>query len=190
MTRFDTSMKEMAMILESERLIFRQWKSKDLKPFFDLNSDLEVMEFFPSPLTRNESDEMAHKCMSLIEHQGYGFFAAELKSTQEFIGFIGLHSPDYLPFSPCIEIGWRLDKNFWRQGYATEGALAVLNYGFETLKCREIVSFTSCINLASIAVMKRIGMQYVVDGDFDHPNLERGHALCRHVLYRISNPKS
>ena len=135
-----------------------------------------------------DSDAIADKCSTYIAKQGYGFFAVELKSTSEFIGIIGLHSPQDLPCSPCVEIGWRLDKKFWRQGYATEGALAVLNYGFEVLNCREIVSFTSSINLASIAVMKRIGMQYVVDGDFDHPTLERGHKLCRHVLYRISTP--
>ena len=178
------------MVLESERLIFRQWKREDYVPFFELNSDPQVMEFFPTVLTRQESDAMADTCVKLIDDRGYGFFAVELKSTHEFIGLIGLHTPDYLPFSPCTEIGWRLGKKFWRRGYATEGASAVLSFAFDTLGCRDVVAFTSAINLPSIAVMKRIGMRYSPEEDFDHPKIERGHRLCRHVLYRTFNPNS
>ncbi len=120
-----------------------------------------------------------------IDRDGFGFWAAELKEPKGFIGFIGLNVPGYpLPFSPCVEIGWRLAFDYWGKGYAKEGARAALNFGFQTVRLNEIVSFTTVNNVRSRRVMEGIGMTYDAQGDFDHPELPEHHPLRRHVLYR------
>lgn len=171
--------------IETERIRLRQWKPSDLEPFAVLNSDPRVMKFFPSPLSRPESDAMAQRCQSLIAERGWGFWAAESKVTQEFIGFVGLHVPiAELPFSPCVEIGWRLAFPYWGQGLASESARAALKVGFEVLHLAEIVSFTAIDNRRSRAVMERLGMQE--SGTFEHPSVPEGNALRPHCLYRLS----
>lgn len=135
------------MELETERLILRQWKDDDYSKFAALNADVSVMEFFPKPLARQESDHMADKIRSLIHQRGWGFWALELKEIGEFIGFTGLHIPEAdLPFSPCVEVGWRLMKRYWGSGYAPEAAGEVLRFAFEHLELDEVVSFTTLHN--------------------------------------------
>ena len=139
---------------ETERLRLRQWLPADREPFAALNSDSKVMEFFPTLLTRAESDAIADRCQSLIEERGWGFWAAECKATQEFSGFVGLHAPSAeLPFSPCVEVGWRLAFQHWGKGFATEAASEALRIGFQVLLLPEIVSFTPLGNRRSRAVM-------------------------------------
>jgi len=124
----------------------------------------------------------------LNDEYGYTFWAVELKETGELIGFVGLKYVDLgLDFTPAVEIGWRLGSQFWGKGYATEGAKAALDYGFNKLGLKEIISFTVPANKSSINVMKKIGMQRDLDGDFAHPKLAAGHPLSKHVLYRIKN---
>jgi RimJ/RimL family protein N-acetyltransferase len=121
-----------------------------------------------------------------FEAHGYGIWAAELPGVASFIGFIGLAIPGFeAHFTPCVEIGWRLARAHWGQGYASEGALAALDFGFDRLGLKEIVSFTTTTNLRSRRVMERIGMARRAGDDFDHPNLPESHPLRRHVLYRI-----
>lgn len=170
--------------LETRRLRLRQWQTTDLPLFAALNADPEVTRYLPAALSRNESDAMAQRCATLIEQHGWGFWAVELKQQQEFIGLIGLNRPGVaLPFSPCVEVGWRLAHRYWGQGLATEGARACLDFGFAELGLMEIVAFTAQGNLRSQAVMQRLGM--VCDPQtFDHPALPAGHPLRRHVLYR------
>ncbi len=152
----------MAELIEFDtgRLRLRQWRAADRMPFAALNADPRVMEFFPAPLDHIESDTMADRCQSLITERGWGFWAVEIKKTREFIGFVGLHTPDPdLPFSPCVEIGWRLAFCYWGKGFATEAARGALRVGFESLGLPEIVSFTAVGNLRSRAVMERLGMR-------------------------------
>jgi RimJ/RimL family protein N-acetyltransferase len=150
-----------------------------------MNADPAVMEFFPAPLTRVESDALVDRILAHFSARGFGVSAAELKATGEFIGFIGLAVPRFeAHFTPCVEIGWRLAAAHWGTGLATEGATAVLDYAFGTLGLREIVSFTSAVNMRSRKVMEKIGMTRNPADDFDHPNLPEGHWLSRHVLYR------
>jgi RimJ/RimL family protein N-acetyltransferase len=166
------------------RLVLRQWRSSDRSPFAALNADPRVMEFFPSPLTREQSDAMADRCESLIDERGWGLWAVELKADRSFIGFVGLHIPDArLPFAPCTEIGWRLAFDYWRHGFATEAAREALRVGFEVLALEEIVSFTVVANSRSRAVMERLGMKE--SGSFEHPSLPVGHSLSEHCLYRL-----
>lgn len=170
---------------ETERLRLRQWKHTDRSPFAALNADSRVMEFLPSCLTRIESDAMADRCQALIEQRGWGFWAVESKSTQEFIGFVGLHTPSVeLPFSPCVEVGWRLAFNHWGKGFASEAARETLRVGFQLLGLREIVAFTTVGNVRSRAVMERLGMQ--ASGTFEHPHVPKSSPLRPHCLYRLS----
>ena len=173
------------MITETRRLILRRWQSSDVEPFVALNADPRVMEFFPATLSRTETEAIIAIIEKGIEQHGFGFWAVELKATKDFIGFIGLNVPGYtLPFSPCVEVGWRLAFNHWGKGYAQEGARAALAFGFEKMRLNEIVSFTTVANIRSRRVMEAIAMIYDSQGDFDHPELPEGHALRKHVLYR------
>ena len=169
----------------TERLILRPWHIEDLEPFAKLNADPRVMQYFPSTKTSSESAEMVKLFSSSIAENGWGLWAAALKETNTFIGFIGLQNvPFTAPFTPAVEIGWRLAYEFWGKGYATEGAMACLQFGFEILHLNEIVAFTAVQNERSRAVMERIGMHHNPLDDFDHPLLPKDHPLSRHVLYR------
>ncbi|MEF9673933.1 GNAT family N-acetyltransferase [Pseudomonas sp. PCH446] len=171
----------------TERLRLRLWKPSDKLAFQAMNADRHVMEYFPAPLSAAESDAFAEGIGKHQEHHGFTFWAVELRSTSTFIGFAGLAVPRRdLPFSPCIEIGWRLARDYWGQGYATEAARAALAFGFGELALEEIVSFTATTNERSQRVMQRLGMQHRVDEDFYHPTLPAVHPLARHVLYRLA----
>ncbi len=172
--------------IDTPRLRLRQWCPSDREPFAALNADPKVMAFFPALLSRAESDSIADRCQSLIAEYGWGFWAVETRNTGEFIGFVGLHTPTYeLPFSPCVEVGWRLAAKHWGNGYATEAARVALGVGFEQLALTDIVSFTTIGNVRSRAVMERLGMRDTAE-TFEHPNVPVGNALREHCLYRIS----
>jgi RimJ/RimL family protein N-acetyltransferase len=175
--------------LGTERLRLRRWLPADLAPFAALNADPQVMEHFGAPLSRPESDRLAARIQAHFDRHGFGLWAVEIVDVSAFAGFIGLSVPGFeAHFTPCVEIGWRLAATHWGSGYATEGARAVLRFGFEALALDEIVSFTVAGNTASRRVMERIGMTHNPADDFDHPTLPDGHRLCRHVLYRIARP--
>ena len=176
------------MSLRTERLLLRRWRDEDREPFAAMNADPRVMEFFPSTLTREESDRSADRIEHGFQQHGFSFFAVELPGTAPFIGFIGLAVPSFdAPFMPCVEIGWRLACAHWNRGYATEGARAALEYGFDQLGLPQIVAFTVAANVRSRRVMEKLGMTYNAADDFDHPRIAEGHPLRRHVLYRISS---
>lgn len=171
---------------ETTRLKLRQWQDSDLAPFAALNSDPRVMEHFPAPLSQAESDAWVGRLKAEMAEQGWGLWAVEVKATEQFIGFVGLKVPKVtLPFSPCVEIGWRLAFDAWGKGYATEAAKAALQVGFEQLNLAEIVSFTAVCNTRSTAVMQRLGMTKDPQ-TFEHPAVAAGHHLRTHVLYRMT----
>ena len=173
--------------MRTKRLILRSWKQSDLDPLAKMNADQKVMEYYPSVKTFQESLEEYHRFLDQFNKNGWGFWAVSVIAGPEFIGFIGLNQVSFIShFTPAVEVGWRLDFEYWRQGYATEGAIASLRYGFETLDLNEIVSFTVPENFRSRTVMEKIGMHRDPKDDFDHPRLPDGHKLRRHVLYRIS----
>jgi len=175
----------MAIEIRTQRLLLRQWSSADLDPFADMNADPRVMEYFPSLLSREESDAAVGRIRAHFERHGFGLWAAEIPDVAPFIGFVGLAVPRFeAHFTPCVEIGWRVAADQWNRGYATEAACAVLKYGFEIIGLSEIVSFTVPINLPSRRVMEKIGMTHNSADDFDHPLIPEGHPLRRHVLYR------
>ena len=170
----------------TERLWLRQWRESDREPFAAMNSDPEVMEFYPSLQDRATSEASIAGWQSQFEAQGWGIWAVELLVSGQFIGYTGLSVPRHtLPFSPCVEVGWRLARKYWGSGFAAEGARAALGAGFGRLALPEIVSFTSAGNLRSRAVMERLGM---IDAkqDFEHPGVPEGHPLRLHCLYRLT----
>lgn len=173
-------------VLKTPRLVLRQWNEADKEHFAQINADPRVMEFFPARLTRGQSDALVAKLEAHFRKHGFGIYAAELRSSNAFIGFVGLNVPSFRAhFTPCIEIGWRLSPDVWGQGLATEGAQAVVKYGRNVLKLKEIVSFTVPLNVRSRRIMEKIGMSHDPADDFDHPQLPPGHPLRRHVLYRL-----
>jgi RimJ/RimL family protein N-acetyltransferase len=172
--------------LRTRRLVLRPWRDSDLPPFARLNADPRVMEYFPSLLTPQQSDEVVARIQANFAQHGFGLWAVEVPGATEFAGFVGLAVPGFeAPFTPCVEIGWRLTPEVWGRGYATEGASAALDFGFGEAGLSEIVSFTVTANARSRAVMERLGMHRSPDDDFDHPRVPAGHRLRRHVLYRI-----
>lgn len=171
--------------LETQRLIMRQWREADRAVFARLNADTHVMAYLPGVLNESESDELVDRIEALIAGRGWGLWALELKQNQKFIGFAGLHEPTYdLPFTPCVEIGWRLAKDHWGKGYATEAAGAALDYAFNVLSLNEVYSFTSVINKKSSAVMQRLNM-LDTGQNFVHPMLSANDKLREHVLFKI-----
>lgn len=176
------------IISETPRLVIRNWYNDDLDLFFEIQSDPEVMEFFPFRRNREESQLVMDRVRTGIAETGFGFFALERRSDNQPVGFAGLAIAGIDPILPAttVEVGWRLATRFWGKGYATEAARELLRVGFEERGLREIVSFAVADNRRSTAVMKRIGMAHDASRDFDHPRIPDTHPhLKRHVLYAI-----
>lgn len=170
---------------ETSRLRLRDWEEADLEPFCRLNADEKVMTYFPKTLSIEETNVLYNAIIAEFNEFGFGFYAVEVKENKEFIGFIGFHRPTFdADFTPCIEIGWRLKQEAWGKGYATEGAAACLQYGFNELGFTDIYSFTADVNNPSKNVMEKIGMSFVKT--FNHPKVEQGSILHKHVLFHIN----
>ncbi len=173
--------------ITTSRLLLRRWQASDLDPFADLNADPKVMEFIGPPWSRDRSDRMAGLFGGFLDEHGWGLWVVEVPGVMAFAGFVGLNPTRFdTHFTPTIEVGWRLARPAWGRGYATEGAAAALDHGFDAVGLGEIVSFTVPANRRSWAVMERIGMHRDPEGDFDHPGFPDGHPLRRHVLYRLA----
>lgn len=173
--------------LSTRRLVLRPWKDDDYQPFAALNADPVVMEHFPAPLNRAESDRFADQARRRLAEDGFGLWAVELPETAPFIGFVGISAATFAAdFTPCIEVGWRLAREFWGQGLAPEAAARVVEFGFSELDLQEIFSFTATSNNRSMRVMEKIGMEPA--GRFLHPGLPPGHRLEPHILYRLAAP--
>jgi len=172
--------------LRTNRLLLRRWRDSDCSPFAVLNADPKVTEFLRAPLTRSESDALVDRIEAGFEQNGFGLWAVEVPRRSPFIGFVGLAAATFdAPFTPAVEVGWRLAADQWGHGYATEGAQAALAFGFEVAGLDEIVSFTAVDNTRSRAVMERLGLSRDEADDFDHPALDAASPLRAHVLYRI-----
>lgn len=170
--------------IETDRLILRSWKDDDRVTFADMNSNENVMKYFPAPLSVAESNSLASRIIAELDEWGFGLYAVEIKDTGEFIGYVGFHRFTFdVSFSPNWEIGWRISDRFWHKGYATEAASACIVYAREKKLCDALYSFTAVPNIPSENVMKRIGMTF--EGLFMHPALPSGHWLKEHKLYKL-----
>ena len=177
------------MRIETERLILRRFKPEDTEAMTAINADPNVIEFFPTTMSREASIAHLKRTSDHWKTNGFGLLALELRQTGQMIGFTGLTIPTYtVPASPCVEIGWRLSPDAWGKGLAFEAAQACLQWGFSELGLNEIVSFTYEGNARSSNLMDRLGMHHDIADDFDHPMLPADSALLRHVLYRLARP--
>ena len=173
-------------MIETERLILRRWKESDLEPFAAINQDPKVMATLGPLRTREETAQSIARIEKYFDEHGYGLYAAELKEPRTFIGFIGCQHLGFdAPFTPTLEIGWRLGSQYWGRRLAPEGARAVLSDMFSRPGIEELVSITAAVNIKSTSVMKKIGMHTDPREDFDHPKVAEDSPLRRHVLYRL-----
>jgi len=169
-------------IRTTSRLGLREWSDSDVAPMSLINKDTEVMKYFPSTYNEDQTAGFVQRMIESYKERGYCYFATDELSTGNFIGFIGIAYQTYeADFTPCIDIGWRLGKQYWGNGYATEGAKACLVYAHNRLNIKEIKSIASQSNIPSINVMKKIGMQFKYT--FDHPLLLKSKDLKKCVLY-------
>ncbi len=176
-----------APTIETPRLLLRPWRDGDVVAWLRMNADPRVREFFARPYDRDEDERMSHELRRRLERDGYGWWVLEVKGGPAFAGVIVLQEvPFEAPFTPAFEIGWRLVPDVWGNGYATEGATAALEFAFERLGHQEVVAMTAASNEKSRRVMDRLGMIRDPSDDFDHPRLEEGQPLRRHVLYRLT----
>ena len=179
--------KEPHVFPESARLKFRAWEEADWPFFAAMNASPLVMRFFPSVLTEEESRSMWDRMRAELDEKGYGLSAVELKSSGALLGLLGFHWVEFeAEFPPCVEIGWRLVPEAWGYGYATEGAVACLEYGFSRLGFDRVYSFAACVNHPSQAVMRRAGMKKTAE--FNHPKVSASSPLHPHVLYMLEAP--
>jgi RimJ/RimL family protein N-acetyltransferase len=173
--------------IETARLCLRHWLPGDRAAFAAMNADPLVMEHFPHVLSPDESDALADRIDAHFERHGFGLWATEIRGSVPFAGFVGLAVPSFeAPFTPCVEVGWRLAREHWGRGFATEGAQAAVEFAARDLRLHEIVSYTVPDNQRSRRVMEKLGMTTDPADDFDHPGLPIGHPLRRHVLYRLT----
>ena len=176
-------------MLTTDRLLLRRWRESDREPFAALNADPEVMRYFPATRTRPESDAMVDRLDAAIEADGFGLWAVECRDSAAFVGFVGLSRPTFDPaLVGKVEIGWRLAREAWGQGFATEAAREAVRFAFDPTGADlpGLISFTAAVNEPSRRVMRRLGMTHDPADDFEHPALPPGHALRPHVLYRLS----
>jgi RimJ/RimL family protein N-acetyltransferase len=173
--------------MRTPKLILRPWRQQDVEPFAAMNADPLTMRFMPGVLTRGETEALVQRFEAHRDAHGFGVWAIEVPGVAPLVGYTGLQRVSFeAPFAPAVEVGWRLAPAFWGRGYATEAAREALRFGFEDLNLDQIVSFTVAANKPSWAVMERLGMTRDARGDFDHPRLPSGHALRRHILYRMT----
>ena len=171
--------------IRTERLHLRRWRDEDRVPFAEINADPDVMRYFPRTLTREQSDALADSIEQGWDERGFGLWVVEVAGDVPFAGFVGLSVQSFIPLDPPpVEVGWRLGKEHWGKGYATEAGSASLRFGFG-VGLAEIVSCTTEENWPSRRVMERLGMSHDPNDDFDHPRLSVNSPLRRHVLYRI-----
>ncbi|KQO47362.1 MULTISPECIES: GNAT family N-acetyltransferase [unclassified Frigoribacterium] len=176
-------------MLTTDRLLLRRWRESDREPFAALNADPEVMRYFPATRTRAESDAMVDRLDAAIEADGFGLWAVERRDSATFVGFVGLSRPTFDPaLVGQVEIGWRLAREAWGQGFATEAAREAVRFAFDPsgADLPALISFTAAVNEPSRRVMRRLGMTHEPADDFEHPALPPGHELRPHVLYRLS----
>jgi len=172
--------------MKTKRLGLRNWLPSDLEPFYKMCQDETVMRFFPKKLSEKDTQDFINRMQTHFKEYGFCYFAVSVLETNEFIGMIGLLNQNFKSdYTPCVDIGWRLKQNSWGNGYATEGAIACIDFAFKTLKLKDVFSFATLNNKGSESIMKKIGMKYI--GQFQHPKIIDNEKLRDCMVYKIEN---
>ena len=172
--------------IRTKRLLLRRWTPDDREDFAHISADPEVMHYRFAPLSRQESDALIDQNEATFDEKGFGLWAIERLDDCRLLGITGFGISDFdAPFCPAIDIGWTLARDVWGHGYATEGAIAALDFAFDKLQLNEVVAHTTQENERSQGVMLRLGMTHDPNDDFDAPWYEIGHPRRRFVLYRM-----
>ena len=174
-------------MIRTDRLLLRRWRESDRGPFAAMNADPAVMEHMQGVLPRERSDAFLDRIEAHWDEHGWGLWAVEVPEDMPFVGYVGLWPAEFIAES-MVEVGWRLAREHWGHGYATEAAREALRFGFSDVGLTEIVSFTVPQNVRSRRVMERIGLVRDPAGDFDHPRVDpvAYPQLVSHVLYRLN----
>ena len=173
--------------LRTPRLLLRQWKESDADPWCEMNADAEVRKYFPKVNAREDSIGEMTRIRDGIVQRGWGMWAVEVPGVAPFIGFIGLNPPGFpAPWQPAVEIGWRLKKDAWHQGYATEGAMAAMQFAFAHLALPQVLALSVVPNTPSHRVMERLGMTRWRGMEFDHPRVPQDWPLKNHLVHRVT----
>lgn len=176
------------MFLSTPRLLLRPFSDADLTDFATINADPEVMRHFPAPLSVEETGAAMKRYEAHRARHGFAMSAVILRESGRLIGVVGLQNvPFDAHFTPAVEVGWRLHREYWGKGLAGEAAAAAMDWGFRTQGLLEIVACTIPVNTRSRALMERLRMTRDPRDDFDHPAIPDGHPMRRHVLYRVSS---
>ena len=177
-------------MIETDRLILRDWRKSDIAPYCAMGRDAEVMRHLGGVIDRSAATAAIDRFSASIAATGLGFWAIERLNDSAFLGFCGLRIGGHpgTPVSEELEIGWRLAREFWGQGYARDAAQASINHGWANTACERIAAWTVPANTTSWGLMKRLGMSAKPELDFDHPQFDAGHPLRRHVVYTIDRP--
>ena len=179
----------MPLLLETERLLMREWRAEDFAAFHAMNNDPEVRRYYPGLQSLEKSHDFMVRAQQRDARDGFFFQPVFGKRTGAFVGDVGIAKIDFeAPFTGGTEIGWMLEQKYWGRGYAVEMATAVLDHAFNALGIREVLAFTVPTNQKSRQVMEKLGMQHDPGGTFDNPMIPEGHAYRPHVLYRICPP--
>jgi ribosomal-protein-alanine N-acetyltransferase len=177
-------------LIETERLILRRWRAADLAPYAAMMADPAVIYWLGGGQSVAEAEAHVAWLEAMFDAKGLGIWVVENKTDGAFLGSAGLAEVGGdIPFAPAVEVGWRLARDAWGHGYATEAARAAIADGFSRLALDEIVSFTAMTNLRSQAVMERLGLKRDPTRDFDHLKLAPEHPLRPHVVYVARRPR-
>lgn len=178
-------------MIETTRLLLRPWQDHDREPFAAMSRDPEVMEHLNGVTDRADSDALIDIFIAGMTEHGTTMWAVERKADAAFLGFCGLRRGGHpgTPVPDELEIGWRLRRDAWGQGYAREGAEASLAWGWANRDDARIVAWTVQANTASWGLMLRLGMTHRPELDFAHPRFAEGHPLHRHIVYAIERPE-
>jgi RimJ/RimL family protein N-acetyltransferase len=175
--------------IRTPRLLLRPWHDEDVEPFHAMGQDPEVMRYLGPPLSLDDCRDAVARCNQTLLDQGSCFWALERHADRAFIGFCGVkRGPAGTPIADELEIGWRLARSAWRQGYALEAARATLAWTWANTTAPRVVAITVPANAASRGLMDRLGMTRLADGYFDHPALAAGDPLRAHLTYAIERP--
>lgn len=174
-------------MIRTDRLLLRRWRESDREPFASMNADPAVMEHMQGVLPRERSDAFLDRIEAHWDEHGWGLWAVEVPEDVPFVGYVGLWPAEYIA-DGMVEVGWRLAREHWGHGYATEAGREALQFGFSDVGLTEIVSFTVPQNVRSRRVMERIGLVRDPAGDFDHPKVDpvAYPHLVSHVMYRLN----